>query len=257
MNLLNKMYIELATFTFSVMLFKDALCQPPVPRIIGGREASIMEYPYQASIQFFGKHQCGGSIITERFVLTAAHCIIGESKRSITVRVGSSYRNKDGKVFNVIKLFRHPEFDEETYNYDIAILQLSGAVEFGAGVRKVALPSPGTIISDGTAASATGWGRLYDEGPLSDILQVVDLPTIKKDSCESYYSGHLSDTMFCAGYEQGGKDTCVGDSGGPLVVSGILIGITSWGGVCAAPGNPGVYTNVPVLRKYIDSIVSA
>ncbi|CAH1996466.1 unnamed protein product [Acanthoscelides obtectus] len=145
MNLLNKMYIELATFTFSVMLFKDALCQPPVPRIIGGREASIMEYPYQASIQFFGKHQCGGSIITERFVLTAAHCIIGESKRSITVRVGSSYRNKDGKVFNVIKLFRHPEFDEETYNYDIAILQLSGAVEFGAGVRKVALPSPGEV----------------------------------------------------------------------------------------------------------------
>nr|CAI5862571.1 unnamed protein product [Callosobruchus analis] len=226
-------------------------------QIVGGHVVDIADYPYQVSLQIWGRHICGAIILDQNFILTAAHCVTGETKNSITIRVGSSYRDKDGEVLSITKIFIHPDFDAVTYNYDISIIQLSSPLDFGPGVRKVGLPSEGTTIPDGLAASATGWGKLYDEGPLADVLQEVDLPTITKSSCEKYYEGHLTDTMFCAGFDQGGKDTCVGDSGGPLVVSGILIGITSWGGVCAAPKTPGVYTNVPTLIKYINSIISA
>ncbi|VEN37287.1 unnamed protein product [Callosobruchus maculatus] len=226
-------------------------------QIVGGHDVDIADYPYQVSLQSWGRHVCGATILDQNFVLTAAHCVIRETKESITIRVGSSYRDKGGKVFSVTKIFMHPDFDEETYNYDISVIQLSEPLEFGTGIRKVGLPSEGTVIPDGLAASATGWGKLYEEGPMANVLQEVDLPTITKSSCEKYYENVLTDTMFCAGFEQGGKDTCVGDSGGPLVVSGILVGITSWGGVCAAPRNPGVYTNVPAMTKYIQSIISA
>nr|CAH7756160.1 unnamed protein product [Callosobruchus chinensis] len=211
-------------------------------QIVGGHDVDIADYPYQVSLQVWGRHVCGGTILDHNFILTAAHCVSGDN---------------GGEVLSVTKIFMHPDFDEETYNFDISIIQLSVPLQFGTGIRKVGLPSEGTMIPDGLAAAATGWGKLFEEGPMAKVLQEVDLPTITKSSCGEYYGSVLTDTMFCAGFDQGGKDTCVGDSGGPLVVSGILVGITSWGGVCAAPKNPGVYTNVPVLMKYINSIISA
>ncbi|VEN37285.1 unnamed protein product [Callosobruchus maculatus] len=240
-------------------LFNVALCTIPGHyRIVGGHEASINEYPYQASIQFFGRHACGGSILTDRFILTAAHCFEEDYPSKVTVRVGSSRRNSGGAVYDVDKIYIHPNFSDVTYDCDVALTRLKKPLVFGPSVKNVALPSKGTIVADGLVAKASGWGQLFDEGPMSEMLQAVELPVISKDNCEIFY-GHtvVSDNMFCAGYSFGGKDTCLGDSGGPLVVSGILVGITSWGGVCAAPRNPGVYTNVPAMTKYIQSIISA
>ncbi|KAG5863580.1 hypothetical protein JTB14_030270 [Gonioctena quinquepunctata] len=214
-------------------------------KIVGGNDANITDYPYQVSVQINGRHACGGSIINKVFVLTAAHCTFDQTAETLSIRVGSSYRNQGGRVYAVNELYYHPEFNDGTYDYDISLLRLNSSLEFGTSVRKISLASEGTQITDGLLAQATGWGLLSDPGPPATQLQVVTLPVISRQSCSHYYpAGYVTERMFCAGYENGGKDTCTGDSGGPLVVSGIQIGLTSWGLICAAPDEPGAYANL-------------
>ncbi|XP_074029799.1 trypsin-7 [Leptinotarsa decemlineata] len=230
----------------------------PTLKIVGGSNASIEDYPYQISLQFYGRHGCGGSILNPLFILTAAHCIFDVNSEQISVRVGSSYRNSDGEVYAVSKIYKHPLFDLSTFDFDIALLKLRTELTFGPGVQPVAIASSGTIIPNGVSAIATGWGRLLDGGPAANQLQVVTLPTITTESCKTYYDdASITDRMMCAGYDEGGKDTCEGDSGGPLVVTGIQIGITSWGDVCAKAGKPGIFTKLTEFKDYIDSIINS
>ncbi|CAH1154747.1 unnamed protein product [Phaedon cochleariae] len=225
--------------------------------IVNGTSVSIEDYPYQASIQFYRLHGCGGSILNEKFILTAAHCIYDVTADIVSVRLGSSIRNDGGTVYQVSEIHQHPSFNSKTYDYDVAILELEDNIAFGTGVKPITLATSGTIIADGLPAVATGWGRMYQGGPPSDQLQMVVLPTISTAACANFYpEGFVTERMFCAGYDEGGKDTCEGDSGGPLVVSGILIGITSWGDICAKAKSPGAYTNIPNLIDYIDSIIN-
>ncbi|CAG9827556.1 unnamed protein product [Diabrotica balteata] len=226
-------------------------------RIVGGQDALIQDYPYQVSILFYGKHGCGGSIINPNYILTAAHCTYDVTESVLAVRVNSSFRDEQGTLYEVEKIFVHDGFDDSTYDNDISILRLARPLSFGTGVSPISLATAGTQITDGLEAYATGWGRLGEHLPASHQLQVVMLPVISTETCAEYYpSGWVTRRMFCAGYyEQGGKDTCEGDSGGPLVVSGIQIGVVSWGTICAAPKRPGAFTKLPEFVDYINSII--
>ncbi|CAG9860203.1 unnamed protein product [Phyllotreta striolata] len=233
-------------------------------KIVGGDNATITDYPYQVSVLFVQRgdllHGCGGSIINEFYILTAAHCTYGETEESTAVRVGSSIRNQGGTVYEVRKIHIHPRYNPETFDYDISVLELTSPLSYEPGVAAITLATEGTEITDGIEAVATGWGYMKDpkqHGILADQLQVVTLPVISTETCQNqYYQGAVSDRMFCAGYDEGGKDTCMGDSGGPLVVAGIQIGVVSWGGICAAPKQPGAYTKLPVFEEYINSIIN-
>ncbi|KAJ8932957.1 hypothetical protein NQ314_014336 [Rhamnusium bicolor] len=229
-------------------------------RIVGGTPANIADYPYQVSVQFDGSHACGGSIITETFILTAAHCTYDVTERQLSVRAGSSLHNSGGQLVQVSRIFQHAQFNIDTYDYDIAVLKLASALILGANVAKINMVPPTGAIRNGDVAVATGWGRLTNDGVIPTQLQVVSLPTITTQGCQTFYGsglGGVTDRMFCAGYPAGGKDTCQGDSGGPLVLSGTLIGITSWGDICGQANSPGVYTNLALFRSYVDSVLKS
>ncbi|KAL1501839.1 hypothetical protein ABEB36_007090 [Hypothenemus hampei] len=228
-------------------------------RIIGSSPADIRDYPYQVLLMINEVPSCGGSIIKNDFILTAAHCIYDIPTSHLKIRAGSSDRTTGGQMVGVKSIF-YPEdkFNIDTYDYDIAILQLNQALIFGEGVSAVYLPDPDYDVIQGEIAVATGWGQTDpDDSTLPTILQSVELPQIRTHICRNYYGSLITNRMFCAGYKQGGKDTCLGDSGGPLVTNGVLLGVTSWGSEhCAQSGHPGVFTKVAYFREYIDEILS-
>ncbi|XP_022904433.2 trypsin delta-like [Onthophagus taurus] len=221
-------------------------------RIVGGRDAYIEEFPYQVSLLWFGSHICGGSLISQNFVVTAAHCTDGATASQFSIRVGSSIRNSGGSTYTVSQVHQHPQYDEDTIDFDISVLRISNNVALGSAVGLIGLPTQDQPINAGDDATVTGWGTLTEGGILPSQLQAVVVPVVSQAECRrAYGTSSITDRMMCAGVPQGGKDACQGDSGGPLVVGGELIGIVSWGYGCARPGFPGVYSSVPALRSFI------
>ncbi|KAJ9575332.1 hypothetical protein L9F63_025718, partial [Diploptera punctata] len=226
----------------------------PLPdgRIVGGDDAKIEDYPYQVSLEYFWYHTCGGSIISNEWVVTAAHCVDRGLTFDYRVRVGSTYMEYSGTTFDVSEIIMHPSYDPSTYNNDIAVIKLSDPYQ---KLFPLATVEPAA----GTLATVTGWGTLSYMGEfLSSILQVVHVPIVSYETCNHAYIlyGGITDKMICAAAERGGKDACQGDSGGPLVVENEdgeleLVGVVSWGIGCAQARYPGVYASVPSLISFI------
>lgn len=242
-----------------------ALATPPfvrgniVPFIVGGNDANITDYPYQIEILVDNDHTCGGSILNNKFILTAAHCFLSINTSQVTVRVGSSYSTKEGEVIQAANITSHSGFNPSVnFNYenDVAIVELATNLTYSAGAAPTVLPSSTTTFEDGQASNATGWGLLTDSGPLSERLQVVTIPLITTETCQAQtiYSTQVTSKMFCAGEE--GKSTCTGDSGGPLVSNGVQLGIVSWGGTCGGARTPAVYVKVSEYLQFIDDVIS-
>ncbi|XP_060526419.1 trypsin 3A1-like [Cylas formicarius] len=226
-------------------------------RIVGGQAANITQYPYQVSIAFDGEHGCGGSILTVKFVLSAAHCFASETKgKRVTVRAGSSFRTTGGQVVATKSIQTHASFNADTYDYDVAVLELASSLTLGTGVATIKLTSASSKIANGQVASVAGWGFTSNDGEVSYQLQAVTLPLITTQNCRKYYGTKaVTDRMICAGYGAGGKDSCIGDSGGPLVSNGLQVGIVSWGDVCGQASTPGVYTQISSVLSFIQGIV--
>nr|ABZ04010.1 serine protease 2 [Costelytra zealandica] len=223
-------------------------------RIVGGESIDITDAAYQISLLYFGSHYCGGSIIAEQWVVTAAHCTDGVGASSFGVRSGSSIRNAGGTVSGLSGLYQHPNYDADSADSDISVLQLSAPLTLSDSAAIIALPTLNQAIPVGADSFVTGWGRLSEGGIAPTQLQGVTVPTVSLAACRAAYGAAVTDRMMCAGLPEGGRDACQGDSGGPLVIDSVLIGLTSWGYGCARPGFPGVYANVPALRDYIATI---
>ncbi|XP_046141441.1 transmembrane protease serine 9-like [Osmia bicornis bicornis] len=221
------------------------------PRIIGGENTTIDKYPYQVSVQVGGKHACGGSIISENFVLTAAHCVYNELFQDVTIRVKSTYSEKGGELIGGVKFMWPPPFNKNTLDYDIALLKLPKPI---TNVKPIKLADASTVVPDGSKAMVTGWGRLVPGGGMSSTLQVATVPTINWAECKKKYANlkpGVTERMMCASSLNGDMNVCQGDSGGPLVFNGVQIGIVSWGDGCTNRGNYGVYTRVSSLNNWI------
>ncbi|XP_029434444.1 transmembrane protease serine 2 [Rhinatrema bivittatum] len=230
-------------------------------RIVGGSPASLGQYPWQVSLQFRGKHYCGGSIITPYWIVTAAHCVEGNlgTASSWMVYPGFLYISQmtSNNGYAVDKIISRADYDSDTKNNDIALMKLRSPLAFTVNIRPVCLPNFEMLWEAPKVCWISGWGATYDGGSSSSTLMAISVPLISPSQCNarSVYDGSITDSMVCAGYLQGGKDSCQGDSGGPLVTDlnslWWLVGDTSWGSGCANVNKPGVYGNVTYFLGWI------
>ncbi|XP_033213885.1 trypsin-2-like [Belonocnema kinseyi] len=228
-------------------------------KIVGGYDINIEEVPYQVSLRSYESHNCGGSIISDRHILTAGHCV-GGSPHPYSVRVGSTQRQSGGSIHQAVKVISH-NFTitaEGVPINDLAILEVSPPFEFNEKCAPIPLYDLKEKIKPETIALISGWGRT-STGGLPSHLQAVKVPIISKEDCNEAYDflASIPEGEICAAYPSGGKDSCQGDSGGPLSVDGRLAGIVSWGIGCGVKGNPGVYTSVAYYADWIQEKISA
>ncbi|XP_043584054.1 trypsin-4-like [Bombus pyrosoma] len=223
-------------------------------RIVGGQPASIDEHPYQVSLRFNNRHVCGGSIISEQWIVTAAHCVQSPLVRFFSIKAGTSDLTEDNAtVVTAVEIITHESYDRSIADYDIALIRLEKRLVYSSRVKPILLAPIADHYTAGSNAMVTGWGVLRNNGPLTTRLRKVQVPLVSSAQCSRLYiTRPITRRMICAGYvNTGGKDACQGDSGGPLVQHDKLIGIVSWGFGCARPSYPGVYTRVTVLRSWI------
>jgi len=243
-------------------------------KIVNGERAEYGEWPWQVSLRQWRTatflHKCGAALLSDTWAITAAHCVESVNPDELLLRMGEYDLNdefdephpyQDRKVQIVAS---HPKFDPKTFEYDLALLRFYEPVKFQPNIIPVCVPdSDETLV--GSRAWVTGWGRLYEDGPLPAVLQEVDLPIINNTECEAMYEKagfreHIPGIFICAGYKEGGKDSCEGDSGGPMVVKmpngkWKLAGVISWGIGCAKKNQPGVMTRISYYRDWINTII--
>ncbi|XP_075873042.1 transmembrane protease serine 3 isoform X2 [Nelusetta ayraudi] len=221
-------------------------------RIVGGNASGPGQFPWQVSLHFSSEHLCGGSIISSRWILTAAHCVYGFADPAMwAVHVGVTEQPSNGaKSLAVERIVFHDRYRPKGLDYDVALMKLKTTLEFNGLVEPICLPNHGEEFADGTMCWISGWGATEEDGETSVVLRSAAVPLLSSRRCNQpeVYQGFISSWMICAGYLEGGTDSCQGDSGGPLAceVSSVwkLVGATSWGIGCAARNKPGVYTRV-------------
>ncbi|XP_058448161.1 serine proteinase stubble isoform X4 [Malaya genurostris] len=245
----------------------------PEPRIVGGTKASFGRWPWQISLRQWRTstylHKCGAALLNENWAITAAHCVDNVPPSDLLLRLGEydlaleeePYGYQERRVQIVAS---HPQFDPRTFEYDLALLRFYEPVIFQPNIIPVCVPD-GDENFIGRTAFVTGWGRLYEDGPLPSVLQEVTVPVIENKICETMYRSagyieHIPHIFICAGWKKGGYDSCEGDSGGPMVIQRpdkrfLLAGVISWGIGCAEANQPGVYTRISEFRDWINQIL--
>lgn len=234
-------------------------------RIVGGQNAEIGEWPWQVSLHFKTQgHVCGASVISERWLLSAAHCfMVPGSEEHLTPAnwitysgLQTQFKTEEAEMRKLNKIVPHPSYNPFTNDYDIALLELSQPLEFSNTIQPICLPSSTHVFPAGMPCWVTGWGALREGGFGATVLQKASVKIINDTVCNTVTEGSVTSRMLCSGFLAGGVDACQGDSGGPLSCfeeSGkwFQAGIVSWGEGCARRNKPGVYTRVTELRGWI------
>lgn len=237
--------------------------RPVGNRIVNGQVAKEGDWPWMCSMLFNGRHICGGSLMNEQWIVTAAHCVSDLTASKYQMECGLHHRNNKEpwtRKFSVKRIIRNPNYSSSNMRNDIALMELttpvyiSGKNEYDDYISPVCIPTEHTSFK-GEVSYATGWGTLSSgSSSLPTLLYEVALRTWNDTECQGYDYRVDPKTQVCAGGPN--KDTCQGDSGGPLVYfnqatkNWELIGLTSWGFGC---GGGGVYNRVQPYRSWIET----
>uniref|UniRef100_A0A8C1WI50 Suppression of tumorigenicity 14a n=1 Tax=Cyprinus carpio TaxID=7962 RepID=A0A8C1WI50_CYPCA len=233
-------------------------------RIVGGQDADVSEFPWQVSLHVKNTpHVCGASIISEQWLVTAAHCVQDDAKIKYS-QPGTweaylglhTQKEKPKSTKRLIKqIIPHKNYNSYTYDNDIALMELDSPVTFSETIRPICLPAATDVYPAGETVTISGWGATREGGGGATVLQKANVRIINSTVCDELMSGQITSRMTCAGVLSGGVDACQGDSGGPMSIFSnermYLAGVVSWGDGCARRNKPGIYTNVPKFRAWI------
>ncbi|XP_042237759.1 mucin-5AC-like isoform X2 [Homarus americanus] len=239
-------------------------------RIVGGNNSGPGSWPWHAALYKEGEYQCGATLINHRWLVSAGHCFFGATNQYWVARLGALRRGTKfpspyEQLRHITHIFIHPEYEDTGFINDISLLRVDEPVKFTDYVRPVCLPPPGSPVRHGRLCTLVGWGQLFEVGKIfPDTLQEVQVPLISTSECRKrtvfipLY--RITEDMFCAGYDRGGRDACLGDSGGPLMCQEPdggwqLVGVTSNGYGCARPHRPGVYTKVVKYLSWMNQVM--
>ncbi|XP_075231082.1 trypsin beta-like [Lycorma delicatula] len=252
------MYCDIIFTTIFIHCFAAVTCSYG---IIGGHEVQLGDIPYQASIQNSAyRHFCGGIILTQRYILTAGHCI-KDMKQDFNyyVLIGSvTLKNWTGQKIKVKKWILHEDYQNPPIRNDIGIIELQSNILLSNSTKPVAIAK--IPPREGINCTVSGWGEMSASVKyLPNQLQAATVEINNMNICATNYL-HIKQEvdkkqMLCASAT--GKDSCQGDSGGPLVCDNILSGVVSWGFMCAEPNYPGIYTNVSYYNDWILKVINA
>ncbi|XP_035383754.1 vitamin K-dependent protein C [Electrophorus electricus] len=236
------------------------------PWLVGGEIGRKGESPWQALIlNYKGHFHCGGVLIDERWVLTAAHCL--ERSLRFSIRLGDYLRFKhEGteETIPVTNAIPHPNYNPMTADNDIALLHLNSPVKFNTYILPACLPSRSlaerVLHLNGTQTVVTGWGRENETtNRYSAALNYITIPLVDPTECARHMTNNITQNVLCAGMLKVMKDACHGDSGGPMMTqyhnTWFLIGLVSWGEGCGRTDKLGIYTKVSNYLEWIESIV--
>uniref|UniRef100_A0A8C3CHM3 Transmembrane serine protease 15 n=1 Tax=Cairina moschata TaxID=8855 RepID=A0A8C3CHM3_CAIMO len=239
-NYSNKMYICKPLFVVIVILAcgQRLVTQNNRTRIVGGSDARREAWPWVVSLHFNSVHLCGASLVSEEWLVTAAHCVYG--------------------VMEWLYIFYN--LINQSINEHFLLLKLIAYFTFTDYIQPVCLPEKNQHFLPGTSCFIAGWGDTTSGGSSSNILQEAEVPLILNDKCQQWMPEYsITENMICAGYDTGGIDSCQGDSGGPLMFEDgnkwVLVGVTSFGYKCALPERPGVYTRVTMFVDWIQNTI--
>ncbi|XP_038220089.1 serine protease nudel [Zerene cesonia] len=238
-------------------------------RVVGGKPSQPAAWPWVVALYRNGMFHCGGVILSQNWVMSAAHCIHKFWEHYYEVQVGMLRRfsfSPQEQIHRVTHVIMNQNYDQEDMKNDLSLLRVKPAIQFSRWVRPICLPGPEVAGEDwkwgppvGTICTAVGWGSTVPHGPDPDHMREVEVPIW--DQCN-----HREDQAgreICAGLAEGGRDTCQGDSGGPLLCRNpanaqqwYVAGIVSHGYGCARKGEPGVYTRVSLFVSWIKYFMS-
>jgi len=247
-------------------------------KIVGGSDAQKGAFPWQVMFWDYKRRAfCGGALLNERWILTAAHCFANEvvTNTAIEVRLGRHDQSMPDEptqfVTGIAEVKKHPDFSRETFDNDIALVRVTDHIPFTEFIQPVCLGNDSNRIDDHFFRSktmklghVTGWGLLKEGGPQPKYLQELKLPIQLQSVCSNSTTFKVSKNMFCAGYAQEiVGDACKGDSGGPFVSKGppenerwIILGVVSWGEGCGRQGKYGFYTKIHNYYDWIHAFIN-
>ncbi|KAM4664731.1 coagulation factor IX [Discoglossus pictus] len=233
-------------------------------RIVGGTESVKGEFPWQVHLVDKNKKGfCGGTIVNEKWIVTAAHCFIIPGKFSVVAGEHNT-ETSDGteQYLNVSRVILHPNYNatKSKYNNDIALIELDNRLTLNNYITPICIGEKEfteKLLRTRPFSMVTGWGYVRYQGRPATVLQKIMVPFIDRATCKRSSRFTVYPNMFCAGYADQSRDACQGDSGGPHVTSygniWFLTGITSWGEKCAEKDKYGVYTRLSRFTDWIQT----
>ncbi|XP_018424271.1 PREDICTED: chymotrypsin-C-like [Nanorana parkeri] len=244
---------------------------PKVSRVVNGEDTVPKSWPWQISLQYQGSsgawgHTCGGTLISDTWVLTAAHCISSSNVYRVFLgKYSLQTADEEGSIaISPEKIIVHERWNSFLIQNDIALIKLSKPAPLSDSIQPACLPANGALLANNADSFVTGWGRLYTNGPIADNLQQALLPVVDYATCSrsDWWSWQVRDTMVCAGGD-GIVSACNGDSGGPLNVLGAngsweVHGVVSFGsGIsCNYEKKPTVFTRVSAFIGWINDKIA-